>query len=97
MSNIQATDKPVKKPRAKKAAAAKTTTAKSAATKTTKSTATPKTVTSAKNRETITEAQRQQMINEAAYYRAEQRGFSGGNPEQDWLDAEAEVNSKIGL
>ena len=35
------------------------------------------------------------MIEEAAYYRAEQRGFNGGNETQDWLDAEAEINSKF--
>ena len=28
------------------------------------------------------------MIAEAAYYKAEHRGFAGGNPEQDWWEAE---------
>jgi Protein of unknown function (DUF2934) len=32
------------------------------------------------------------MIAEAAYYLAEQRGFSGGDPVQDWLDAESMVD-----
>jgi hypothetical protein len=32
------------------------------------------------------------MIAEAAYYKAEQRGFAGGDPLQDWLDAEAEID-----
>jgi Protein of unknown function (DUF2934) len=31
---------------------------------------------------------RGRMIAEAAYYHAEQRGFSGGDQVQDWLDAE---------
>lgn len=31
------------------------------------------------------------MIAEAAYYRAEQRGFSGGSAEDDWHAAEAEI------
>ncbi|MBE0618268.1 MAG: DUF2934 domain-containing protein [Proteobacteria bacterium] len=34
---------------------------------------------------------REQMIRQAAYFRAEQRGFRGGSPEQDWLDAESEI------
>jgi len=37
-------------------------------------------------------AQRRAMIAEAAYVRAERRGFRGGNPEQDWLQAEIEVD-----
>ncbi|PWU19236.1 MAG: hypothetical protein C5B48_13820 [Candidatus Rokuibacteriota bacterium] len=39
--------------------------------------------------------ERHQMIAEAAYYRAQQRGFSGGDPVQDWLEAEAEVATKL--
>ena len=37
-------------------------------------------------------AQRQQMIAVAAYFRAERRGFIGGDPNADWLEAEAEIN-----
>jgi hypothetical protein len=33
----------------------------------------------------------------AAYYRAEARGFYGGSPEQDWLDAEAELRERLAL
>lgn len=36
-------------------------------------------------------ADRYQMIATAAYFRAEQRGFMGGNPVDDWLAAEAEI------
>lgn len=32
------------------------------------------------------------MIAEAAYFRALARGFQGGDPIDDWLAAEAEVN-----
>ena len=32
-----------------------------------------------------------QMIAEAAYYMAESRGFCGGDPQEDWLKAEAMV------
>lgn len=35
---------------------------------------------------------RYQMIAEAAYLRAEQRGFDGGDPLEDWLAAEHEVD-----
>jgi hypothetical protein len=36
--------------------------------------------------------ERNQMIAEAAYFRALARGFQGGDPVDDWLAAEAEVN-----
>ena len=36
-----------------------------------------------------------QMIEEAAYYRAEKRGFSGGDPVADWLAAEAEIDALL--
>ena len=32
------------------------------------------------------------MIAEAAYFRAERRGFQGGCPMEDWLEAEHEIN-----
>jgi hypothetical protein len=35
------------------------------------------------------------MIAEAAYYRAERRGFDGGFELEDWLEAEAEVRSRL--
>lgn len=41
-------------------------------------------------------AERQEMIAIAAYRRAEQRGFSGGSAEQDWLEAEAEIDREMG-
>ena len=43
----------------------------------------------------ITSQQRKQMINEAAYYIAQSRGFIGGNPMDDWLKAEAEVDKQL--
>ena len=39
----------------------------------------------------VSEQERMQMIATAAYFKAEQRGFFGGNPDQDWKDAEREV------
>lgn len=43
-------------------------------------------------RPAVSSDQREQMIAEAAYYRALQRGFSGGDPVEDWLQAEREIN-----
>ncbi len=39
--------------------------------------------------------ERRRMIAEAAYYRAERRGFMGGNPIEDWLTAEAEIEGRL--
>lgn len=36
--------------------------------------------------------ERRRMIAEAAYFRAAARGFRGGDPVQDWLAAEAEID-----
>ena len=43
----------------------------------------------------ITAEQRQHMIAEAAYYLAEHRGFNSGDPSQDWLEAEAEIERRL--
>jgi hypothetical protein len=39
---------------------------------------------------------REQFIAVAAYFRAEQRGFTPGNEMSDWLDAEADVENMLG-
>ncbi|HXJ80909.1 MAG TPA: DUF2934 domain-containing protein [Candidatus Methylomirabilis sp.] len=39
--------------------------------------------------------ERHRMIALAAYYRAERRGFTNGDPLQDWLEAEAEVTVQL--
>jgi hypothetical protein len=44
---------------------------------------------------TITPDLRHRIIAEAAYYRAESRGFAGGDPELDWLEAESEVDALL--
>jgi Protein of unknown function (DUF2934) len=69
-------------------------TAKSTTTKTTKkpvSTAAAK----AAPKKAATKASREHMIAEAAYYRAEKRGFAGGNEMGDWLDAEVEIDQTM--
>ncbi len=40
--------------------------------------------------------ERRRLIEEAAYFRAERRGFTAGAEEQDWLEAEAEVDARLG-
>jgi len=43
----------------------------------------------------ITEEERLRMIAEAAYHRAQARGSVEGNPDEDWLAAEAEIDAKL--
>jgi Protein of unknown function (DUF2934) len=39
-----------------------------------------------------TSEQRQRLIETAAYYRAQKRGFSDGDPVKDWIEAEREID-----
>lgn len=75
-----------KKPVAKKPAAAKAAALKK----------TPAAPAGAGKALGITPEERYRMIATAAYYRAEKRGFVGGDPVQDWLEAEAEFTKLIG-
>jgi DUF2934 family protein len=43
----------------------------------------------------ITEEQRQAMVAERAYFKAERRGFRGGDSAQDWYEAESEIDAMI--
>ena len=43
------------------------------------------------NKNSISE-QRHRMIETAAYFRAEKRGFAGGDPVTDWIEAEREID-----
>ena len=38
---------------------------------------------------------RSRLIAECAYLRAERRGFAGGSPAQDWLEAEMEIDQLL--
>ena len=38
---------------------------------------------------------RERMIAEAAYFRAERRGFNGGDAVRDWCEAEAEIDARL--
>jgi hypothetical protein len=43
----------------------------------------------------ITAGQRRRMIAEAAYFKAERRGFNGGDAVRDWYEAEAEIDAQL--
>ncbi len=43
----------------------------------------------------VTPDERHRMIAEAAYQRAEQRGFTNGDPLRDWLEAETQIEMQI--
>ena len=43
----------------------------------------------------VTPEERRRMIESAAYARAERRGFVAGDPMDDWLQAESEVDSRL--
>jgi hypothetical protein len=40
----------------------------------------------------ISSHDRRRMIAEAAYFHAERRGFEGGDPDEDWYQAEREID-----
>jgi hypothetical protein len=44
---------------------------------------------------TPTSEYKHRMIETAAYYRAQKRGFSGGDPVADWLEAEREIEALL--
>ena len=44
---------------------------------------------------TLNGIDRQEMIATAAYYKAEQQGFTSGHEIQDWLEAETEIDSLL--
>jgi hypothetical protein len=43
----------------------------------------------------VTSVERQRMIAEAAYYKAERRGFAGGDALRDWYEAEVEIDARL--
>ncbi|QBQ56533.1 DUF2934 domain-containing protein [Nitrosococcus wardiae] len=44
---------------------------------------------------TLTPEQRWKMVSEAAYYIAEKRGFQNGTPEENWFQAETQINTLL--
>jgi hypothetical protein len=47
------------------------------------------------SRRNITPEERHRQIAEAAYFRAEQRGFRGRDPAEDWYEAEVEIDAAL--
>ncbi len=95
MSEIRATNTQSKKAAGPKGGAAKRTAVPASVKKETPSAGTkrasaPRSQVDTKS--TVTAEERQRMIAEAAYLRAERRGFVGGDPAEDWLSAEAEID-----
>ena len=43
----------------------------------------------------VSQAERHRMIAEAAYYKAAQRGFCGGDADRDWFEAACEIDARI--
>jgi hypothetical protein len=43
----------------------------------------------------VSAEERWRMIAEAAYFRAEKRGFSGGDPADDWVQAEKQIDALL--
>jgi hypothetical protein len=71
-------------------------TAKTAATKSTRATH-ARTADEMARVEVIDPEHRRALIAQAAYFRAEKRNFAPGFEHQDWLSAEAEVDSLLTL
>ncbi|HLE12571.1 MAG: hypothetical protein A2504_03810 [Bdellovibrionales bacterium RIFOXYD12_FULL_39_22] len=57
--------------------------------------ATNRTTATAKTKKTITTEERYNMIANLAYLFAEQRGFTNGSQEGDWLRAEKEIDNQF--
>lgn len=43
----------------------------------------------------VTSDERWRMIAEAAYFKAERRGFNGGDAVRDWCEAEVEIDARL--
>jgi hypothetical protein len=43
----------------------------------------------------MTPEERHRVVAEAAYFIAERRGFAGGSPIEDWLQAEADIDRML--
>ena len=65
---------------------------------------TVKTTTTKKNaacgckcsKKTLSPEERQRLIGELAFKKAQARNFQNGSPEQDWYEAEREIDAKYG-
>jgi hypothetical protein len=48
-------------------------------------------------RSTLTDDEIRALVAEAAYHRARRRGFAPGHELEDWIEAETEVMTRLGL
>jgi hypothetical protein len=92
-THMEETRKPARKPRA--AAAPKPAARKKAATRKTPARK-PAGVQAGAALAAPSTAEREEMVRTAAYFRAERRGFAPGYEWEDWLAAEAEVDTLAG-
>ncbi len=65
--------------------------------KATRTTARGKRAKSAPSTLAVNAEERWRMIAVAAYHKAEQRGFAPGGAENDWFEAEKEVDALLGV
>lgn len=96
---------PAKKAAVKTAPVKKATPAKKATAPAPKKTATakpapvkkaiPKSATKKSSSKRINHQARWHMISEAAYFKAEKRGFLGGDPAADWSEAETQIDAYL--
>ena len=73
----------------------KTTRKKSAAPKGAAAQPTPASAVEKPGRGALSQEERRRMIAESAYYRAQRRGFHAGDPNRDWIEAEAEIDAML--
>jgi len=99
MADIRVTSTQGKKPAAAKGAAKKATaptsgkvTEISSASKTISKKTAAGSPSKVDTHSRVTAEERRKMIAEAAFIRAERRGFVGGDPNDDWLAAEGEID-----
>ena len=62
-----------------------------------KQSAVTKKVTASTTANAMEETNMREMVAREAYLRAEKRGFNGGDPVQDWLEAEKDVNAMLDM
>lgn len=93
MEELDVTETAIKQKKSKTTKTTKTTKKPAAKRKSTAATTTraPTKATLIK----VSDEERLSMIAETAYFKAEKRGFVGGNPEEDWLAAESEVDAVL--
>jgi hypothetical protein len=94
MARLTTTKAPAKKSAVKAAPSAAKTVAKNASAAAKKPATSAKRASAGATKTSFTPQERYRMIAEAAYYRAERHSFMG-DPVQDWIEAEREINTML--